>query len=66
MYIHFCRLVPHQKQSTAVAPRGRFDNAAEIVLTKLDDLVNWARKVCMYKCIIIYNISYFLSDGDQY
>lgn len=38
------RLVPHQKQSTAVAPRGRFDNAAEIVLTKLDDLVNWARK----------------------
>lgn len=37
-------MVPRQ-QSTAVVPRGRFDNAAEFVLTGLDDLVNWARRV---------------------
>ena len=34
--------------STAAKPagaRGKLDNAAEFVVTKLDDLINWARKV---------------------
>ena len=37
-----------KQQNSDVAPRGRLDNAAEYVCTKLDDLVNWGRKVCKF------------------
>ena len=43
------QLVPRRDQQTAApavpARRGRLDNSAEFVVTKLDDLINWARKV---------------------
>ena len=43
------RLLPYRCQQTAApaapAKRGRLDNSAEFVVTKLDDLINWARKV---------------------
>ena len=40
-------VVPFRGQKTAPAPtmRSRFDNSAEFVVARLDDLVNWARKV---------------------
>jgi hypothetical protein len=47
-------LVPYREQSTgeavAAVPKrsgalGKLDNGAEFVLAKLDDLVNWARRV---------------------
>ena len=39
-----------------VIPRSRFDNAAEFALMKLDDIVNWARRVSVYTIIYaIYN-----------
>lgn len=40
-------LVPYRSQQTAAPPvkRSRLDNSAEFVVTKLDDLINWARKV---------------------
>lgn len=42
-------LVPYRGQQTSStsvpARRGRLDNSAEFVVTKLDDLINWARKV---------------------
>ena len=58
-------LVPSrgQQSSAAVAPEvggaksastgGRLSNAAEFALTKVDDIVNWARKVStVYICIL--------------
>ena len=43
------QLVPGRSQQTAApavpAKRGRLDNSAEFVVAKLDDLINWARKV---------------------
>lgn len=43
------QLVPHRSQQTAApavpAKRGRLDNSAEFVVARLDDLINWARKV---------------------
>ena len=44
-------LVPYRSQQTDVSPaptpasRGKLDHAAEFVVTKLDEVVNWARKV---------------------
>ena len=38
-----------------VIPRSRFDNAAEFALMKLDDIVNWARRVSLYTIYDIYN-----------
>ena len=59
-------LVPSrgQQSSAAVSPEeggakpattgGRLSNAAEYALTKVDDIVNWARKVCQYHdtCVV--------------
>ena len=48
-------------------PRGRFDNAAEFVLTKLDEVINWARKVRI-KSMTLPRISFcspFLSPCPQ-
>lgn len=41
------QVVPYRRQQTAAPPakRSRLDNSAEFVVTKLDDLINWARKV---------------------
>ena len=51
------QLVPQRSQQSAAAVparRGRLDNSAEFVVAKLDDLINWARKVCrvcVYVCV---------------
>lgn len=43
--------MPYRSQQTDVSPaptpasRGKLDHAAEFVVTKLDEVVNWARKV---------------------
>lgn len=38
-------LVPYrEKSSAAVVPQSRVDNAAEFVVARLDDLINWARR----------------------
>ena len=42
-----------------VIPRSRFDNAAEFALMRLDDIVNWARRVSVYT--IIYTIYDFIT-----
>ncbi|XP_062516569.1 NADH-quinone oxidoreductase subunit B 2-like [Corticium candelabrum] len=47
-------LVPYREQSTGTAAvpastmRGKIDNAADFVLTKVDDLVNWARRSSLW------------------
>ena len=44
--LHSSRLIIYRPESTAVQPSGgRLNNAAEYAFTKLDDLVNWARRV---------------------
>ena len=45
----YVRLIICRPESTAVRPSGgRLNNAAEYAFTKLDDLVNWARRVSTY------------------
>ena len=44
-----------------VIPRSRFDNAAEFALMKLDDIVNWARRVSVYT--IIYAIYDYITPS---
>lgn len=47
----FFSLVPYrEKSSAAVVPQSRVDNAAEFVVARLDDLVNWARRVSIFSC----------------
>lgn len=42
-----CSLVPFREKSTAVAskPTAAVSSKGEYIITKLDDLVNWARRV---------------------
>jgi len=42
-------LVPYREQSTMAAGlKGKIDNAAEFTVTKVDDLVNWARRSSLW------------------
>ena len=43
----------HTQTTSPVVASGRLDNAAQFVVTKLDDLVNWARKVCWLTAVSI-------------
>lgn len=47
-------VVRYRPESTAVAPRERLDNAAEYVLTKVDDLINYARSVSLYAIAVLF------------
>ena len=72
-YLFYCSVILYgsrDSSSTAsagstgaapVIPRSRFDNAAEFALMKLDDIVNWARRVSIYT--IIYVIYDFITPS---
>ena len=38
-------LIVARKQSNTAPSKGRLNNAAEFAVTKLDDIINWARTV---------------------
>ena len=62
-------LVPAREKSTALAakPASALSNKGEYVITKLDDLVNWARRVRMhdsdYDCSRIHCLSLGLQNS---